>query len=50
MVTSGNHYSFDGMHGGFGFRVRNRGGASLLDFANFFELVIPISCFPKKGP
>lgn len=33
---------------GFGFRDRNRGGASLLDFSNAFELVIAISCFSRE--
>ncbi|KAG5575164.1 hypothetical protein H5410_055298 [Solanum commersonii] len=39
---------FDDVHGGFGFRERNGGGTSLLDFAKAFELVIANSCFPKK--
>ncbi|KAH0697956.1 hypothetical protein KY289_015438 [Solanum tuberosum] len=30
--------SFDGVYGGFGFGVRNKGGVSLLDFAKAFEL------------
>ncbi|KAK4709717.1 hypothetical protein R3W88_004230 [Solanum pinnatisectum] len=30
--------SFDGVHRGFGFGVRNKGGVSLLDFAKAFEL------------
>ncbi|KAG5602889.1 hypothetical protein H5410_034259 [Solanum commersonii] len=39
---------FDDVHGGFGFRERNGGETSLLDFAKAFELVIANSCFPKK--
>ncbi|KAG5608974.1 hypothetical protein H5410_020255 [Solanum commersonii] len=39
---------FDDVHGGFGFRERNGGGTSLLDFAKAFKLVIANSCFPKK--
>ncbi|XP_009622384.1 uncharacterized protein [Nicotiana tomentosiformis] len=43
--------TYDGygvVHGGFGFRVRNGGGTSLLDFAEAFELVIANSNFPKR--
>nr|XP_009601802.1 craniofacial development protein 2-like [Nicotiana tomentosiformis] len=36
------------VHGGFGFRDRNGGGTSLLDFARAFELVIANSTFPKR--
>nr|XP_009774941.1 PREDICTED: craniofacial development protein 2-like [Nicotiana sylvestris]XP_009774943.1 PREDICTED: craniofacial development protein 2-like [Nicotiana sylvestris] len=36
------------VHGGFGFRERNEGGTSLLDFAKAFDLVIANSCFPKR--
>ncbi|XP_055800377.1 uncharacterized protein LOC129869791 [Solanum dulcamara] len=36
---------FDDVHGGFGFRERNGGGVSLLEFAKAFELVIANSCF-----
>ncbi|XP_019263459.1 PREDICTED: uncharacterized protein LOC109241200 [Nicotiana attenuata] len=36
------------VHGGFGFRDRNVGGTSLLDFARDFELVIANSSFPKR--
>ncbi|XP_070036559.1 uncharacterized protein [Nicotiana tomentosiformis] len=39
---------YDNVHGGFGFGDRNRGGASLLDFAKAFYLVIANSIFPKK--
>ncbi|XP_055803458.1 uncharacterized protein LOC129872516 [Solanum dulcamara] len=35
------------VHGGYSFGDRNRGGASLLDFAKAFELVRANSCFPK---
>lgn len=36
------------MHESFGFGDRNERGASLLDFAKAFELVIANSSFPKK--
>nr|XP_016449189.1 PREDICTED: uncharacterized protein LOC107774221 [Nicotiana tabacum]XP_016511731.1 PREDICTED: uncharacterized protein LOC107828859 [Nicotiana tabacum] len=36
------------VHSGFGFRKRNGGGASLLDFARAFELVIANSSFPER--
>ncbi|XP_070049525.1 uncharacterized protein [Nicotiana tomentosiformis] len=36
------------VHGGFGFRKRNGGGTSLLDFAKAFGLVIANSNFPKR--
>nr|XP_016504342.1 PREDICTED: uncharacterized protein LOC107822327 [Nicotiana tabacum] len=36
------------VHGSFRFGVRNRGGTSLLDFAEAFELVIANSSFPKR--
>ncbi|XP_009623223.2 uncharacterized protein [Nicotiana tomentosiformis] len=36
------------VHGSFGFRDRNRGGTSLLDFAKAFELVIANSSFSKR--
>ncbi|XP_018626666.3 uncharacterized protein [Nicotiana tomentosiformis] len=39
---------YDDMHGGFGFRDRNEGGNSLLDFARAFDLVIANSSFPKR--
>nr|XP_009594538.1 craniofacial development protein 2-like [Nicotiana tomentosiformis]XP_016497154.1 PREDICTED: craniofacial development protein 2-like [Nicotiana tabacum] len=39
---------YDDVHGGFGFRDRNGGGTSLLDFARAFDLVIANSSFPKK--
>nr|XP_009803700.1 PREDICTED: craniofacial development protein 2-like [Nicotiana sylvestris] len=39
---------YDGMHGGFGFGVRNGGGTSLLDCYKAFDLVIANSCFPKR--
>ncbi|XP_070045392.1 uncharacterized protein [Nicotiana tomentosiformis] len=39
---------YDDVHCGFGFRDRNRGGKSLLDFARAFDLVIANSSFPKK--
>nr|XP_016498413.1 PREDICTED: uncharacterized protein LOC107817153 [Nicotiana tabacum] len=44
-VTSGD---YDDVHRGFGFRVRNGGGISLLDFAKVFDLVIANSSFLKK--
>jgi len=40
--------SFDGVYGGFGFGVRNKGGVSLLNFAKAFELVITNSCFRTR--
>ncbi|XP_055822713.1 uncharacterized protein LOC129891389 [Solanum dulcamara] len=39
---------FDDEHGGFGLGERNEGGASLLDFARAFELVVANSCFLKR--
>ncbi|XP_019229528.1 PREDICTED: uncharacterized protein LOC109210556 [Nicotiana attenuata] len=36
------------VHGGFGFRERNKGGTSLLDFPRDFGLVIANSSFPKR--
>ncbi|XP_059277684.1 uncharacterized protein LOC132031799 [Lycium ferocissimum] len=39
---------YDDVHGGFGFRDRNGGGVSLLDFAKAFGLVVANSSFPKK--
>ncbi|XP_070046697.1 uncharacterized protein [Nicotiana tomentosiformis] len=44
-ATSG---GYDGVHGGFGFGVRNEGGTSLLDCATTFDLVIVNSCFLKR--
>ncbi|XP_070035068.1 uncharacterized protein [Nicotiana tomentosiformis] len=44
-ATSG---GYDDVHGGFGFRTRNGGGTSLLDFARAFDLVIANSNFLKK--
>ncbi|XP_070029351.1 uncharacterized protein [Nicotiana sylvestris] len=37
---------YDDVHSGFGFRDRNGGGTSLLDFARAFDLVIANSSFP----
>ncbi|XP_055824233.1 uncharacterized protein LOC129892673 [Solanum dulcamara] len=39
---------YDEVHGGFGFGCRNGGGASLLDFAKAFGLMLANSSFPKK--
>ncbi|XP_070026572.1 uncharacterized protein [Nicotiana sylvestris] len=39
---------YDDVHGGFGLGDRNVGGASQLDFARAFELVIANSSFPKR--
>ncbi|XP_070018214.1 uncharacterized protein LOC107789840 [Nicotiana tabacum] len=39
---------YDNMHGGFGFRVRNEGANSLLDFARAFDLVIANLSFLKR--
>lgn len=39
---------YDEVYGGFGFKDRNRGGTTLLDFAKVFELVIENSCFLKR--
>ncbi|XP_059294555.1 uncharacterized protein LOC132047543 [Lycium ferocissimum] len=39
---------YDDLHGGFGFRDRNGGGVSLLDFVRAFGLVIANSSFPTK--
>ncbi|XP_055822267.1 uncharacterized protein LOC129890816 [Solanum dulcamara] len=39
---------YDEVHGGFGFGCRNGGGASLLDFAKAFRLMVDNSSFPKK--
>ncbi|XP_009598533.1 uncharacterized protein [Nicotiana tomentosiformis] len=39
---------YEGVHGGFGFGVRNGGGTSLLDCAKAFDLVIANSYFPKR--
>ncbi|XP_070015739.1 uncharacterized protein [Nicotiana sylvestris] len=39
---------YDDVHCGFGFGVRNEGGASLLDFAKAFDIVIVNSYFQKK--
>nr|XP_009798624.1 PREDICTED: craniofacial development protein 2-like [Nicotiana sylvestris]XP_016485795.1 PREDICTED: craniofacial development protein 2-like [Nicotiana tabacum] len=39
---------YDEVHGGFGFRERNGGRTSLLDFAKAFRLVIANSIFPKR--
>ncbi|XP_075103441.1 uncharacterized protein LOC107817870 [Nicotiana tabacum] len=39
---------YDDVHGGFGFRDRNEGGNSLLDFARAFDLVIANLGFPKR--
>nr|XP_016457405.1 PREDICTED: uncharacterized protein LOC107781244 [Nicotiana tabacum] len=36
------------VHGGIGFRERNGGGTTLLDFAKAFDLVIANSSFPKR--
>nr|XP_016438610.1 PREDICTED: craniofacial development protein 2-like [Nicotiana tabacum] len=41
-------WGYDGVHGSFGFGVRNGGGTALLDCAKAFDLVIANSCFPKK--
>ncbi|XP_070026579.1 uncharacterized protein [Nicotiana sylvestris] len=40
--------SYGEVHGDFGFRDRNGGGTSLLDFAKAFELVIVNSTFSKR--
>ncbi|XP_055835164.1 uncharacterized protein LOC129903641 [Solanum dulcamara] len=39
---------YDEVHRGFGFGCRNGGGASLLDFAKSFGLMVANSSFPKK--
>ncbi|XP_055822746.1 uncharacterized protein LOC129891411 [Solanum dulcamara] len=39
---------YDEVHGGFGFGCRNGGGASLLDFAKAFGLMVANLSFPKK--
>jgi len=39
---------YDIMHGGFGFRERNSGGVTILDFAVAFDLMIVNSIFKKK--
>ncbi|XP_055814607.1 uncharacterized protein LOC129884314 [Solanum dulcamara] len=44
----GTSNSFDDVHGGFGFGETNGGGASLLEFAKAFELVIAYSFFLKR--
>ncbi|XP_009790636.1 uncharacterized protein [Nicotiana sylvestris] len=44
----GDIWVYDDVHGGFGFRVRNGGGTSLLDFARAFDLVIANSS-PEEG-
>ncbi|XP_070020800.1 uncharacterized protein [Nicotiana sylvestris] len=36
------------VHGGIGFRERNGGGTTMLDFAKAFDLVIANSSFPKR--
>nr|XP_009594839.1 uncharacterized protein LOC104091257 [Nicotiana tomentosiformis] len=40
--------AYDDVHGDFNFGDRNGGGASLLECAKAFDLVIANSCFPKK--
>nr|XP_016479222.1 PREDICTED: uncharacterized protein LOC107800544 [Nicotiana tabacum] len=40
---------YDDVYGAFGFRDRNGGGTSLLDFPRAFDLVIANSSFPKKS-
>ncbi|XP_019250911.1 PREDICTED: craniofacial development protein 2-like [Nicotiana attenuata] len=40
---------YDGIHGGFGFGDKNRGGTLLLEYAKAFELVIANSYFSKKA-
>ncbi|KAF3660335.1 Clathrin heavy chain 1 [Capsicum annuum] len=40
--------SFSDVHGGFGFRKRNEEGATLLEFARSFGLVVVKWSFPKK--
>nr|XP_009609243.1 uncharacterized protein LOC104103071 [Nicotiana tomentosiformis] len=40
--------SYDDVHRGFGFRVRNDGGTSLLDFAKAFDLVLANVCLKKR--
>ncbi|XP_070025212.1 uncharacterized protein [Nicotiana sylvestris] len=39
---------YDDVHGGYGFRDRNEGVNSLLEFARGFDLVITNSSFPKR--
>ncbi|XP_070013956.1 uncharacterized protein [Nicotiana sylvestris] len=43
-----NARGYDGVHGGYGFGVRNDECTSLLDFANAFDLVIATSSFSKR--
>nr|XP_016437264.1 PREDICTED: uncharacterized protein LOC107763300 [Nicotiana tabacum] len=40
---------YDDVHGGFGFGYTNGGGASLLEYAKVFEMVIAYSCYSKKA-
>nr|XP_016461735.1 PREDICTED: uncharacterized protein LOC107785030 [Nicotiana tabacum] len=40
--------AYDDVHGDFNFGDKNGGGASLLECAKAFDLVIANSCFPKK--
>ncbi|XP_075091463.1 uncharacterized protein LOC142171675 [Nicotiana tabacum] len=39
---------YDEVHGGFGFGARNKGGASLLEFAKAFDLVLANTSFQKR--
>ncbi|XP_070050891.1 uncharacterized protein [Nicotiana tomentosiformis] len=39
---------YDEVHGGFGFGARNEGGASLLEFAKAFDLVLANTSFQKR--
>ncbi|XP_019253831.1 PREDICTED: craniofacial development protein 2-like [Nicotiana attenuata] len=43
-----NARGYDGVHGGYGFGVRNEEDISLLDFTNAFDLVVANSSFPKR--
>ena len=39
---------YQGIHGGFGYGVRNDNGSALLEFATAHDLVIVNSCFRKR--
>lgn len=47
METLG-HQDYKNMYGGFGFTERNEGGASTLDFAQYFGFMVANSGFPKR--
>jgi len=36
---------YDGVHGGYGFGVRNADGERLLDFCDAMELIVTNTCF-----